>query len=192
MGAYGALHSILASLAVKSLVRQVTGSLYDRLYRLFFVIFVSLILLPVLYLVVALPDEVLYRIPMPWAILTSALQMGSLGALAYALMQTGPFLFVGLRQAAEGAEPAPHFTQDGLYGIVRHPLYTFSMILIWLMPVMSWNLLAFNIGASGYMVVGMIFEERKLVLEFGEVYLNYRRRVPALVPRVFRLNNQDR
>jgi methanethiol S-methyltransferase len=70
----------------------------------------------------------------------------------------------------------------GLYKLVRHPLYTCGLILVWLPPVMTWNLLAFAIGATVYILIGAYFEERKLVAEFGQAYLDYRKRTPMLIP----------
>jgi protein-S-isoprenylcysteine O-methyltransferase Ste14 len=54
------------------------------------------------------------------------------------------------------------------------------------MPVMSWNLLALNLGVTLYFIIGSRFEEDKLLDEFGEAYAEYRRRTPAFLPRLFR------
>jgi protein-S-isoprenylcysteine O-methyltransferase Ste14 len=72
---------------------------------------------------------------------------------------------------------------SGLYRWVRHPLYTLGLAFLWLTPVMTTSLLAFNVGMSVYAVIGSIFEERRLLAEFGTAYLEYRRRVPRLLPR---------
>jgi protein-S-isoprenylcysteine O-methyltransferase Ste14 len=66
---------------------------------------------------------------------------------------------------------------------VRHPLYTAGLLFIWLIPVMTANLLALNIGLTMYLIIGALFEERKLVREFGEAYIQYRKNTPMLVPR---------
>jgi protein-S-isoprenylcysteine O-methyltransferase Ste14 len=73
---------------------------------------------------------------------------------------------------------------NGLYRYVRHPLYTAGLLFIWLIPVMTVNLLALNIGLTAYLIVGARYEERKLVKEFGEEYLHYRERTPMLIPRL--------
>jgi protein-S-isoprenylcysteine O-methyltransferase Ste14 len=70
----------------------------------------------------------------------------------------------------------------GFYKYARHPLYTAGLIFIWLLPSMTCNLLALNIGLTVYLFVGAYFEERKLLLEFGEAYAEYRRRTPMFVP----------
>jgi len=55
-------------------------------------------------------------------------------------------------------------------------------VFIWLTPVITLNLLALYIGLSIYLVVGAIVEERKLLVEFGQAYAEYRRRTPMLIP----------
>ena len=65
---------------------------------------------------------------------------------------------------------------------MRHPLYTFSMLLIWFMPTMSVNLLIFNILATLYFVIGSIIEERRLTVDFGEAYTSYKREVSRFIP----------
>jgi len=67
----------------------------------------------------------------------------------------------------------------GLYRWVRHPLYTAGLLFIWLIPVMTANLLALNIGLTIYLITGALFEERKLVREFGEAYIEYRKVTPC-------------
>ena len=70
----------------------------------------------------------------------------------------------------------------GLYRYVRHPLYTAGLVFIWLLPIMTCNLLALNIGLTAYIIVGAYFEERKLLLEFGDAYAEYRQQTPMLIP----------
>jgi protein-S-isoprenylcysteine O-methyltransferase Ste14 len=65
---------------------------------------------------------------------------------------------------------------------VRHPLYFFSLLFIWLNPQMTLASLLFNLLATLYFWVGSIYEERRLTAEFGEAYKAYRREVPRLLP----------
>jgi protein-S-isoprenylcysteine O-methyltransferase Ste14 len=96
--------------------------------------------------------------------------------------------FIGLRQLARlvrgQAEPRdpPVLRTDGLHAWVRHPLYFFSLVVVWLLPVMTPNLFALNLGITLYFWIGSIFEERKLVREFGEAYRAHQARVPRLFP----------
>jgi protein-S-isoprenylcysteine O-methyltransferase Ste14 len=70
-----------------------------------------------------------------------------------------------------------------LYRLVRHPLYLGWMIAFWVTPTMSAGHLLFAAFLTAYMLVAIPIEERDLVDTFGEQYEDYRRRIPALIPR---------
>ena len=181
---WGGVHSFLASLWAKGRARRWFGALANRTYRLLYNILAVLSFLPVLALVGMLPDGVLYTIPFPWALITSLGQLAALAALLLGLFQTDVWSFLGFRQLLQPAttdQPAS-LVLKGLYRWVRHPLYTAGLVFIWLTPVMTVNLLAMNIGLTIYIVVGALFEERKLVYEFGQAYADYRKSTPMLVP----------
>jgi protein-S-isoprenylcysteine O-methyltransferase Ste14 len=181
--AYGLVHSLLASVTIKAQTRQFIGSMTDRWYRLGFNFIAVVTLLPILLLPLLLTDEKLYAIPLPWVILSLVIQLLAVIVLLIGLRQTGIFSFLGLRQAFQLGDPPPtHIVTDGLYRYVRHPLYSAGLIFIWLLPVLTWNLLAINIGLTVYILIGIKFEERKLLREFGDSYTEYRRRTPMLIP----------
>ena len=185
---YGLVHSLLASLGAKALARRWLGPQVERFYRLAYNLFAFLSLLPVLALPAFLPDRLIYVIPLPWSLLTLGIQALALLALAAGLLQTGAGSFLGLRQLVEtpgGLAPggeASRLVVAGLYRWVRHPLYSAGLVFIWLIPRMSVNLLALNLGLSLYLVAGALFEERKLSQAFGQSYASYRQRTPMLVP----------
>lgn len=81
------------------------------------------------------------------------------------------------------------FAVRGPYQWVRHPLYFFTLILIWSNPDITPDRLLFNVLFTGWIVVGTRLEERDLVAEFGEHYRAYQRRVPMLIP--YRLINRS-
>jgi methanethiol S-methyltransferase len=182
---YGLIHSILASLRFKAWVVRTFGeAFYRRWYRLFFNLMAAVTILPTLVLVALLPDQTLYRISLPWFLLTLTAQAAAALSLLHSVRATGAANFLGIEQALDPVKAAqPHrMTRTGLYRYVRHPLYTCSILILWLVPVMTVNLLAFNLGATLYMTIGAFFEERKLVREFGGEYEAYRRHTPMLVP----------
>jgi methanethiol S-methyltransferase len=114
-------------------------------------------------------------------------------ASGWALVVRSTFLIshfdlFGLRQAwlqARGARYSPlPFTQRGLYGRIRHPLMAGFVVVFWSAPVMTAGHLLFAITATGYILVGIAFEEHDLIQSLGGTYASYRARVPALIPRL--------
>lgn len=181
---YSGLHSWLAALRVKAAVERRWGAAGLRGYRLFYVVVASLTLLPVMALVPLLPDRRIYAIPLPWVLLTTGLQILSALGLLAGVGQTGAVTFLGLDALLRPRQPAQpaRLVTDGLYRWVRHPLYTCGLVFLWCTPVMSWNVLALVLAFSLYFVLGALLEERKLLVEFGDVYAQYRRRTPFLIP----------
>jgi len=183
VAAYGLLHSLLASLWAKRLVRRAFGPRADRAYRLMFNVIGGLSLVPVLAVAAMNPGLLLYRLRLPWSALALTGQAVSLAVLAAGLLQTDAWHFLGLRQLTQpDPEAVPKMVTTGLYRCVRHPLYTAGLVFLWLTPVMTTSLLAFNLGLTAYVVIGSVFEERRLMREFGPAYAEYRRRVPRLIP----------
>ena len=95
----------------------------------------------------------------------------------------------GLRQAylyARGdAYRPPPFSERALYRWIRHPLMAGFVIVFWAAPVMTAGHLLFAAVATGYILLGIRFEERDIGRELGEAYRAYQRRVPALIPAVW-------
>ncbi|MDZ4160062.1 MAG: isoprenylcysteine carboxylmethyltransferase family protein [Anaerolineaceae bacterium] len=180
---YGALHSLLASLTVKGLAERLFGAVGKRGYRLFFNVVAVISLAPVFILMISMPDRMIYRIPFPWALLARAGQLLGTVGLILGVFQTGAANFIGIEQVIDPEKGGQRrMTVSGLYRWVRHPLYTCGLLILWLTPVMSWNIFAFNLAATLYITIGAWLEERKLRLEFGAAYDEYCRRMPMLIP----------
>jgi protein-S-isoprenylcysteine O-methyltransferase Ste14 len=185
---YAGLHSLLAARTIKEWGRAHLPG-FDRWYRLFYNAIALITLLPVPWLL-GLPDRVLYAAPAPWSWLLWAGQGLSALALLLAVLQANPAYFVGLAQlAGDGEERGDRLVIGGLYRYVRHPLYLFSILFLWLSPVMTLNRLVLYGLATLYFYVGSLHEERRLAQTFGASYSAYQQKVPRLWPSLRRPNS---
>ena len=109
----------------------------------------------------------------------------------WAVMLSSSFLInhfelFGLRQVfarlASRELPEADFRTPFFYRYVRHPLYLGLLLGFWAAPVMTAGHLLFSIGCTGYILVGIWFEERDLIAQFGDRYRRYRNQVGMLLP----------
>jgi protein-S-isoprenylcysteine O-methyltransferase Ste14 len=178
------VHSLLASLPCKNWARRVFGAGVDRWYRLAFNAFAAITILPIFPMLVFLPDRTLYVAPVPWRWLMVGGQVLALAGLAGSFLQTGLLYFLGLSQLfAQQPAQTGSLEVRGLYCYVRHPIYSFGILLLWLTPAMTVNLLTVYILTTLYFYVGSLHEERRLLAEFGDAYQDYQQQVPRLIPR---------
>ncbi len=167
---YAFIHSLLASTLVKTWVRHTWGMEIARWYRLGYIVVGTVLLLPLIPILVWLPDHVVYRVPAPWWWGMVAVQVVALVGFVRAFTQTDVRSFLGI---------APHNTAPstlvvhGFYCWSRHPLYSFSMIILWLNPFMTSNMLTLTVLSTLYFFIGSFFEERRLRAEFGPAYTAY-------------------
>ncbi|MBX7226928.1 MAG: isoprenylcysteine carboxylmethyltransferase family protein [Chitinophagales bacterium] len=80
-------------------------------------------------------------------------------------------------------ETKTEFVTDGLSEIVRHPMYVGTLLIMvgFLIVEFQWKTLMTISILFGYLQIGIYFEEKKLVREFGEDYLQYKKKTPKLL-----------
>ena len=105
---------------------------------------------------------------------------------AWGIHALGSFDAFGLRPIKEhlrGQSDQPFlFVVRGPYRWVRHPLYFCVLVLIWASPELTADRLLFNVLWTAWIVVGTLLEETDLRADFGDVYRDYQRKVPMLIP----------
>jgi protein-S-isoprenylcysteine O-methyltransferase Ste14 len=124
-----------------------------------------------------------------WALMALFLAAGA-GAW-WGSRSLGEFDALGVKpamQAFDGEKPmaATPFAVRGPYRWVRHPLYLFSLVIIWSGPVFTADRLLHNGLWTVWIVIGATMEERDLVGCFGDAYRTYQKTVPMLLPRSLR------
>jgi protein-S-isoprenylcysteine O-methyltransferase Ste14 len=178
---WAVLHSLLASLRIKKLAARLFGEAARRWYRLGFVLTAVITLIPLLLMILRLPDIPLYAVAPPWRWIMVAAQFASLVLLGWTILSTDTLDFIGLKQIRRPTQRSA-LTTNGPYRYSRHPMYFGSMLVMWLSPTMSANLLTLFALMSLYFIVGSYHEEQLLVKQFGTAYVEYRRKVPRIFP----------
>jgi len=128
-------------------------------------------------------------IPQQWArwTLLGVFLAAGIGA-TWGFQALGNFDGLGIRSAHRaGQQTTPAvfvpFIVRGPYRWVRHPLYFFSLVMIWSGPVFTVDRLLHNGLFTIWIVIGAFKEEQDLMQCFGESYRSYRNAVPMLLPR---------
>ncbi len=178
------LHSFFADDHIKAWFRARWPRAY-RGYRLTYNLFAIISLAPVLWAYWTLPDKLLWRAPDSWGWLLLAIQGIGLVGVILALFHTRVGEFLGISQLD------PHFDLEhpeplrvkGLYCWVRHPIYFFSLLLLWFSPQITVNSLTIAILATLYFYLGAKHEEIGLRKAYGPIYDRYRQQTPMLIPR---------
>jgi methanethiol S-methyltransferase len=185
IGLFAIQHSIMARPAFKRWSAKIFPVASQRST---YVLLSSLILLLLFWQWRPIPNQVWRIDGMAAWLLIGVYWLGWVVVLASTFM-IDHFDLSGLRQAffaLRGAEmPGQSFKTPLLYKIVRHPLMLGLLLAYWATPEMTAGHLLFAIMNTAYILIGLKFEERDLIAEFGATYQQYRQRVPMLLPRIF-------
>lgn len=182
---FGVQHTVMARKGFKHWLCKFIPAPAERST---YVLFSSLVLGVMFWLWQPIPHSV-WEVEAAWAnvLLTGLFWLGW-GIVLLATFLISHFELFGLKQAIDRwrntPQQAPIFRTPLLYKIVRHPLYLGFLIAFWATPHMTVGHLVFALGMSVYLFIGARFEERDLVVLFGERYRSYQSEVGMVVPRL--------
>lgn len=181
---FGILHSVLAAEWVKRFMQRRLGRKY-KYYPFTYSVFAAITLTGILIFQLNMQSKLLYVAPrwvnmLLWLPVLAGLLIMAVVIKKYFFSLSGVSVFYK-------HQPPVVLEQGGLNRYVRHPLYFGTLLFVWALffvfPYLS-NLLA-CIVITLYTVIGAMFEEKKLVKQFGEQYVLYRKKVPMLIPGLF-------
>ncbi|MEI6883914.1 MAG: NnrU family protein [Bacteroidota bacterium] len=179
------LHSAMINPVLTNFLKRRIGDNF-RFYRLFYNIFSGLLLVPAVlysYSIMEPPFFIWqgYLLPIKYLLLIAGFWLFYAGSRHYSMST-----FLGISQIREGVthsliNNSGTIEKGGVLGVIRHPFYTGSLLVIWT-GNLDMTRLIINVILSLYLVIGTMLEEKKLITEFGDVYRNYQQDVSMLFP----------
>ncbi len=92
------------------------------------------------------------------------------------------------RQLTASVDKTKGIIKEGVYGLVRHPIYTADIILDWgvffFWPTL--RVLTSVLWLTLVLLFWIRLEEWGLTQRFGDEYQDYQKRVPMIIPKIFK------
>lgn len=109
------------------------------------------------------------------------------GLVVYTSFLINHWYLFGLRQAYLYYRNVPYtpvpFKVNSLYMQIRHPMMLGFLMILWFTPVMTVDRLTFAVELTAFIFAGIWFEERELAGNFGQAYLDYKKKTSMVIPK---------
>ena len=178
---YGLLHSLFASLFFKKWMERLMTRQF-KIYRLYYIMFAFFAFAGIIFYQVIISSPLLFKTNLFIRVSGSMISITGLVIMIICIHKYFMQLS-GLRSLIEN-RTGNRLMITGIHKYVRHPLYAGTFLFIWglwiVFPYLS--LLISNTIITIYTLTGIRFEEKKLVIEFGESYIAYQRKTPMIIP----------
>ncbi len=180
--AYLLLHSLLASQTAKDWAYK-NLRIGVQLYRLLYSLISTIGIFYIFYQMLILPSYELFLSPGWLKYVSMILASWGVIILVVSFRYMSGLAFIGLKKEAYSG-----LITDGLHGYMRHPIYSGTILI--LIGMFFYHptdvILISNLVIFIYLPFGIYWEEQKLIGQFGDEYLEYKKEVPALIPRLRR------
>lgn len=175
---FASQHTIMARTWFKTAVQRVIPQPIERST---YVLASGIAMAALVYYWQTIPG-VTWIVQAPWAVaIIRGIYVLGIGYLVGSSFVTNHFELFGLRQAwlyCTGQEYTPvKFKQAWVYKYSRHPMMLGLILAFWATPEMSATRFVLAALLTGYIFVGIRFEERSLLQEFGETYRAYQQKI---------------
>jgi protein-S-isoprenylcysteine O-methyltransferase Ste14 len=178
---FGVVHSLLASGIMKRVMMKIMGN-GIKYYRAIYSLIVTATLIVLIHYHFAAINTIMWRAH--WIEKIFAVLLILSGFVVMVICIWKYFLDLSGIGVVLGVERPIVLQETGLHAYVRHPLYTGTIVFIWgvFLGYPYMNNLVSAICLTIYTLIGIYFEEKKLVVEYGEQYKQYQAKVPVLLP----------
>jgi len=176
---YFYLHSLLAATSVKAFFAKKFALRSSRTYRIGYNIIGLTGILLLFYFQFIIPSTILFTTGFITNCIAFSLLLLGLIIMIVAIRNYDWKSFIGITDEKNYA-----LVIAGMNRHVRHPLYSGTMLFV--MGYFMWQPYFKNLMLMilmwAYLAIGIIYEERKLVKLYGDVYKNYQKKVKKMIP----------
>ena len=177
------MHSLLASIRLKQKLAKSPG-IFFKYYRLYYTLFALLNFTALIIYQLILTSPYIFS-PSAFSYTIGAILGISGLAIMVVCIKKYFSNLSGLKTLyIDEFKTGNKLVITGIHRYVRHPLYVGTFLFIWglfiYVPYIS--LLISNFIITCYTLIGIRFEEQKLLREFGQPYEEYKKRVPKIIP----------
>ncbi len=193
---FASFHTICAQISFKELLAKITSDFFVEYFWRIIYVYISLklyfgIAMPFIY--EHIPQQQLFSFDQHTQTAIGYISQVGYWCFVLVLVQIDFLYYSGIKQMVRGiflmlriiknknVEITYNLKTNYFYSIVRHPLY-FALLMMLLPGINSMGGLIVYILIILYLMIGLPIEERKLVKQFGQQYVDYQKRTPMFIP----------
>lgn len=205
---FAIFHSVTAQEWFKDFLARLTGPFFVTYFWRFFYCCLSFYLLyhvanPIIWGQHPEFNELLWTYPGWLQKVMKGLNLLGFLVVYSAFLQSDYLEFWGLKQMARGIRQwltkSPQLSEEkifgrdrmvivGIYHYIRHPMLTGGFLLV-ATESLTVNNLIFTSLFLLYLVIGVYYEEKRLIKNFGAEYLAYQSKVGGFIPKMIKIHD---